>query len=357
MKASPMLFRNIIVILGFGTCCVNYGSELMASEITRMERDIWTRFYHLVHAGEAPSWSTHKQMHDWAQRQQDELEPIVLASLRGERPDIPRQHGLLIARHIPTKAICDALYDHVDRILEVRRDNQFTRDNHNSVVDPLSILAQAHDQRATLSLNRLISSSTCSTQVSRTYLLALRSVGTKESIAALKGMPIRKTDERINRMAALTEKIIDARIQNKVFPPATVPQELRILSLTFVKAIEERDVANLRECFPAEMRGHMDEEQLAELVEWNQQEQALPTIRAALSGDIPFVIDREELRAKLVCDNRYIIQFIYEIDGWRIMNVSPIPVSREKRPPPVYPENPDGKRIFIGRPADNHSQN
>ncbi len=294
----------------------------------------------------------------WARKEKLRLEPIVLDIIRGNRPNTHWASGATIAGAIPTKQIRDALLDRVQQVMAGVADKPIgcLSSDERGLLRAIDVLASAKDERIRPFATRLVRQENQMQLIVEQCVRALRMVGNGESIRTLGSIPARQHSHFIDRLCRLSEKAIAARMEGRLFPPETAPQELRALGLGFLKAIEERDVAKFRESFPVEMREHIDEEQLAEFAEWNQQEQAVPTIRAALSGNIPLEIDREQLRAKLVCDNRYVIEFIYEIDGWKIVNVMPIPVPREKQPPPVYPENPDGKRIIVGRPADKQSK-
>jgi hypothetical protein len=296
----------------------------------------WKDVYRQVYPGAEPNWKSLDDARQWARSDKERVEPVVLRILSSEYDDILWTHGLLIASEIPTEKVRDVLFQRLEQMLKDVPDACLTDTTNarGAITAIIKILGQSEDARVgpialTLALKH------CQTAlVVERCIEALQRVGGNETLNQLSDIPLRQRNEHIDHMAALTEKIIEARMEGKVFPPETAPEELRTVAREFVKALEDGDVAKFRQLFPAQMREHMGEDKLAELAEWNQKEQALPAIRTALDANTPLEIDREldidqeYFQAKFVCDNRFVLEFIYEIDGWKVMNVKPIP-----RPP------------------------
>jgi len=296
----------------------------------------------------------------WAVEETPRLEPIVASILRGEDKDISWKYGLaIVAPLMPTPPICDAIYDRMDTMFSQKLATRASLDEreHGLLSSMLSVLAAGQDNRATPALNMLLPRDDYSYQTAREYILAIRLVGGETSLPALREMPLRKRNESIDGMAALAEKIIQARIEGKPFPPETAPEELRARTLAFIQAIERHDLNGLKSSLPSRVRELMDQERMSEFLDRIDPQESLPLIRAALDAKTPFEIDRdinigqEYFQAKLVCGDRYVLEYIYDLDGWRVMNMKGIPVPRPDPGPTTYPENKGGPRSFIGKPA------
>jgi len=296
----------------------------------------------------------------WAVEETPRLEPIVASILRGEDKDISWKYGLaIVAPLMPTPPICDAIYDRMDTMFSQKLATRASLDEreHGLLSSMLSVLAAGQDNRATPALNMLLPRDDYSYQTAREYILAIRLVGGETSLPALREMPLRKRNESIDGMAALAEKIIQARIEGKPFPPETAPEELRARTLAFIQAIERHDLNGLKSSLPSRVRELMDQERMSEFLDRIEPQESLPLIRAALDAKTPFEIDRdinigqEYFQAKLVCGDRYVLEYIYDLDGWRVMNMKGIPVPRPDPGPTTYPENKGGPRSFIGKPA------
>ena len=197
--------RALIFPLALLLVCSPPDLETSGSEITKMEHEFWVTLYHEVHPGEFPNWSKYGGRHAWAREETERLEPVVVQILRGEREETPWRHGLFVARDMPTERVCNALFTRMQSILRevAGRATGFTASDHASLVGVVSVLAEGGDARAVAPVNKLIQSPECSYRVAYKYLMALRKVGTAESLEALRRMPLRKSNERIDRMAAV----------------------------------------------------------------------------------------------------------------------------------------------------------
>lgn len=328
------------------------------SEITKLEHEFWTKLYQELHPGQHPKWSEYGGRHAWAKQEKKRLESTVVEILRGNRKDVPWKQGFFVAGDIATTAICDALYARMEPTLQriSAPGAQIGPDDHAKVVSSLSILAEAGDSRALDPLNRVVQSldySTLSHITARKYLTALQKVGTVESIKALRKMPLRKSYARIDRMAALTEKIIEARVEGRMFPSEMAPKELRAATQQFLKACEAADLEAYAECFPWGFHEVWDAHDMHEFLDGKHGKAALVAIRVALEVNEPFEIDREHLRATLDCDGRFLLEYIYEVDGWKVMNIKPFPPAGALHDvgPQENVRNNSPRRIFIGKAA------
>ncbi len=331
----------------------------LGSELSPREMRVWTQLYHDLNPDGNVHWPEGGPR-AWARIEQERLEPIVAAILRGERKDIPWNYALHIAAPLmPTQAIRDEVYARMESTFSEKLAAKVPLEarEHGLLSTMLSVLAAGKDNRAIPALNEALQRDEYPYRIGRKYILAIRSVGNATSLQALEGMPLRQTNEIIDRMAALTERIIHARIEGEVFPPPTAPEELRKLISNFLSALEDRNVEGFKECFPGQVRELMTEKKMAEFLDRKDGQPPLTAIRVAFDRSERVDIDRENLQAKLVCDEDYVVEFIYEVDGWKVMNVRPLRTPRADPPPPVaYPDNKDTKRIFIGKPGKESGQ-
>ncbi|MBU0719353.1 MAG: hypothetical protein KJ749_13990 [Planctomycetes bacterium] len=290
--------------------------------------NFFLKLYQELNSANAPVEDEFANPEQWAVEHESELEPIVVAILRGEREDIPWNYALSIAAPLmPTKAIRDEVYARMDSMFSQKLAANAPLDerNHGLLSSMAAVLAAGQDNRATQVLNRLLDRDEYDYHIGRKYLLALRRVGDASSLEPLGAMPLRKSNERIDRMAGLTEKIIEARIKGEVFPPEAAPEELRVVTQRFLRAFEERDVHAYVSCFPWVFHNLFDAKTMQEFLEDEHGKAALAVIQPALDTNTPFEIDRKTLQAKLACDAGYVVEYIYEVDGWKIMNVKPPP--------------------------------
>lgn len=361
---SPPERVKYLLALGLGAVAlVRVGAPVLADQISRRQAEFQEALYQELHPGEVTTFFEFGGFHEWAKKEEKRLEPIVLEILRGEREGVPWSHAVsFVARDIPTKAICDEVFTRMESTLAEQRvdDAPLTDRAQGALIGLLSVLAEGDDTRAMQPLNELVQSIRASRYAhitGRKCLIALRRVGDKTSLEALREMPLRKTNERIDRAAGLTEKIIEARVQGKAFPPETAPEELRAVAQRFLKACDAENLHAYAACFPWGFHEVFDHGDMQEFLRGEHGPGSLAAIRAALNANVAIEIDQEKLQAKLLCDDRYVMEFVYEVDGWKVMNVRPLRTSRADPPPPVvYPDNKDGKRILIGKPGKDSAQ-
>lgn len=353
----PRKFSFILGVVCVAFSAVNVG--VLAKTISRRQVMFERMLYQDLHPGELPDWSKLGGFHAWAKKEEERLEPIVLEILRGEREGVPSSYAVsFVAKVIPTKAICDVIVLDIESRLEKQRTTgaALTDQERGALVGRLSVLAQGNDSRSVAPLNKVAQSLRASRYALVTApkcLTALRKVGDATSLRALSEMPLRKSNERINRMAALTEKIIEARIEGKAFPSETASEELRVVTSRFLRACEAADLQAYNACFPWGFHKVRDEGDMHEFLDGEHGKPALAAIRAALDANAPFDINRQTLQAKCVCDGSYVLEYIYEVDGWKIMNTRPFPPPqpRDHVPPSSDTKGTDSKRYFIGKPA------
>lgn len=354
-KTHARIPNTVVAVLFF----ILLSAFCWSSGLSPREMRIWTQLYSDLHPDIDPHWPQGGPR-AWARIERERLEPIVASILRGEHENIPWNYGLtFVAPLMPTPPICDAVLARMESVFSKKLATRAPLDEreHGSLSSMVSVLAAGNDRRATSVLNEILRRDEYSYHTARKYVLAIRMIGGESSLHPLRDMPLRKRNDTIDRMAELAERIIQARIEGKTFPPETAPEELRARTLVFLRALERRDLNGLKNSFPAQFQEIMDQQQLTEFLDGTEREDTLPLIRAALDARTPFEIDRdieidqEYFQAKLVCDNRYVVEFIYEIDGWKLMNIGPVPAPRASPAPPIYPENRGGRRIFIGKPA------
>lgn len=319
--------RNTVVVVSFFLLLPAFS---WSSELSPREMRIWTQLYSELHAGNDPHWPPGGPR-AWVRIERERVEPILTAILRGEHKNIPWNYGLaFVAPLMPTPSICDEVCARMGSMFSQKLATRASLDEreHGTLTSMVSVLAAGKDRRATSVLNELLRRDEYSYQTARKYVLAIRMVGDKSSLQPLRDMPLRKRNETIDGMAVLTEKIIQARIEGKAFPPETAPEELRARTLAFLRAMERRDLNALTNSFPARVQEVMDQKQWREFLDRSEHEESLPLIRAALEAGTPFEIDRdieinqEYYQAKLVCGGRYNLEYIYDIDGWKVMKMA-----------------------------------
>jgi len=345
-----------IVLIAISVFCVTCGlHDTMASEISKFELTVWESLCAQALPGTTPTWRTRAEFKSWLKDQEVRIEPVIVKWLHNNRDSIEWKQGMFVAKKIPTKAIRDAVFENISHSVAAIKAKGGTLRNARPelYVGSVSILAEGHDPRAVPLLNDLVLVDKCSYRIATKYLKALRKVGDATSLPALGKMPLRKTNERINRMAALTEKIIEARVAGKVFPSETASEELRALTRRFLKASEAASLQAYNACFPWGFDKVRDEGDMHEFLDGEHGKPALAAIRAALEANAPFEISRETLQAKLVCGGNYSLEYIYEVDGWKVMKIMPLSPIRANNNEPLRtnPQKNDSNRVMIGKPA------
>ena len=182
--------------------------------------------------------------------------------------------------------------------------------------------------------------------------MALRKVGDATSLKSLRRMPLRETNQETNREAALTEKIIEARL-NGVSVSPNAQKELSELGRRFVRAAETQDYRAYISCFPFGFEEIFDEQNMTEFLEHPDGRPGLEALAGALDKGESFDVDLDALRAKLVCDKAFLFECVLEVDGWKVMNIRPLPPVQLRNDvlPQSSAKKKSAKRIFIGIPA------
>lgn len=284
---------------------------------------IWHDAYREIHQLEEDAHPDALWVHDvaaWARRERVRLEPLVLQILRGEREGTPWTRALPIARAIPSRSICNVLFGRMQGIVQKisAEGGKAATVDHVQLVGIASVLSEGEDTRAVSVLNDLIQSLNCPERFATKYLVALRKVGDEESIKALQKMPLRKNDERVDRIAGLTEKVIKARLKGVSVSP-NAEMELESLKEKLILAIEAKDYEAYVAVLPFGFEAVIDEEEV--LAEIFENHKVLESI-AALKNESrkPFDIQKDGLRAEQTFGDAHKLEFILEVDGWKIAN-------------------------------------
>lgn len=354
MKVAQRFGEGKFLILAFFAFMV-LQEPVFAKTVSRRQSNFCKALYQELHPGESPRWSEFGGFHGWARKEKERLEPIVLEILRGEREEVPWEYAVsFVAQDIPTTAICDAIHDRMERILTKEQTDAegLTLRDRGLLVQLLLVLAEGDDKRAVEPLNALIGWSKCSHALGYDYLMALRKVGDGTSLKALRRMPLRETNRETNLEAALTEKIIEARLNGVSISP-NAQKELSELGRRFVRAAETQDYKSYISCFPIGFEEIFDEQNMAEFLEHPDGRPGLEALAIALDNGESFDVDLEELRAKLICDEAFLFECVLEVDGWKVMNISPLPPVQLRNDvlPQSSAKKKSAKRIFIGIPA------
>ena len=197
---------------------------------------------------------------------------------------------------------------------------------------PLSILADAGDQRAVGPLNELVQSPACSYHVARKYLTSLRKIGNAESIEALRKMPLRRTHEGINRTAGLAEKCITARLKGARVSP-NAEEELHALVKRLMQAVEEKNYEAFISLWPYGFKEAMDEGEAEREVFENKEITAMLELLGTKLPGSRFELGEGGLEAVLLFGQNHRVECVLEIDR-AIASKSPSPGAPAGSPPP-----------------------
>lgn len=186
--------------------------------------------YVALHPGEEINWPDLGGPREWVKRNWERIEPVAVAAIRGDYQGIHWTYAALVGRLNPSKRVCDALYTRLQDVYETARarDIQFTWNDHIAFTEMIPVLALARDVRATAIVHRLIQLDECPTYAMSEYLRSLFRIGVVESLGALQTMPLRKTHEGIERLAAFVEKTIERKVPHAPAPPSL--QRMKVLN-------------------------------------------------------------------------------------------------------------------------------
>ena len=318
---------------------------------------IWTYLYKELNDGASPPWKGRDEARAWGVREKERLEPVILEILRGKRVDADWSGSVLfVARVISTEEIRDVLLERVQEVVAKADGNPMEARSRDvgAVALSIDIFARAKDARIVPTVLELIAVEDQAQEVVRRCADALRNLGNGEdSIAALRGIALRKKDVYMDRRCAMAKKVIQARIRG-IDLCRDAQQELRALARRFAAAVDRRDfqayiftwMFRFRERLDEDyvMREHFGDPDFLESVQ---------TLGRTLDSGKPFDVDLENLKASLDCGDRYRLECVLEVDGWKVMNMRPLPPAQLRRDvlPQTNAKKKAAKRIIIGIPA------
>jgi hypothetical protein len=272
--------------------------------------------YQELNGGEYPTWTSHEQAREWAIRESDRLEPIVLSILRRERHNIQWTAGLAVARATPTPKVIAELRAMLSDMVRNLPPNPGAVDEMG-LTNIIDILADQSDHHFVADVRTLLSREGESRAVVEHCVAALRLVGTRDDIETVRRMPVRRADKRIEHLARVTERIIEERASGRA-PLADAPEQLRALTRAWIETIENRDHRGFVKLLPFGAEGGFDEHDFHEELLKSPELPKILDALAAVAGQEQFEVDAAALRASLVIDGRYKFDYVLEADGWKI---------------------------------------
>ncbi len=287
----------------------------------------WKEVYARIHPNTKPSWKSLNDAREWARKEQDLIEPVLLRILNSEYEDISWTHGLPVAREVPTGPVKNVLHRRLNETVRDAPDGCITLGSKASggVTTIIEILGRSRDVRVESIALALVSKDCQPSLVVERCVEALQRVGGRESIEQLRRIPLRQRSEHIDRLCALAEKAIHTREQGRdIF--ANAEEELRVVTAQFIRATEQRDFTSFTAIQPFGFRRAVDEEEFTREILPHPESGSMLRVLKEIAGREQFRIDRDNYRATLIVDGRYQFTYVLEVDGWKILG--PIRVGR-----------------------------
>lgn len=257
---------------------------------------------------------------DWAKREQDRLEPIVLDILQGMRPDTPWTRVLSVTRAIPTDKIREVLFQ---RIVDIRKEagqsaRALDKAEHMRIAFVMATMAEVGDARCTEFLNKILTADAAAGSM-ESYLKTLQTVGDASSIRIVKNLDTEHFDASMTRLSQLTVKIIEGRLGKSLFVPDAT-QGLNVLAGQLLEAMEQGNFKGFVSLFAVGHAETLDEERVTrEIFESDEGVQLRVQLRAALNK--PLKVSQTELMATLQFGDKHALMAIFEEDGWKLVNL------------------------------------
>lgn len=304
------------LIILLGTLLLIDPLEIRASELTRRESDLWKSVYAQVNPGEEIIWPKGGPR-VWARENADAVDSIIATIIRGV-DEIPWTHGLIGARIVIGAQTHDALFERLNFETNKAAEGieRLPEEECAVLAGVLKLLAARGDSRPVGIANSLLRDSNCSSPSTEQIIVALQQIGNEQTLDLLQELPLRQRHSHIDRLCLLTEKLIDARMDNRDYF-ADAPAELRGVTAAWVAALENRDKdAFLKAMAHGAQVGVSGHDFLVELLRSPE----LPPMLAALktlAGRETFEIDRQKLEATLIVNDQYKFGYVLESDGWK----------------------------------------
>ncbi len=280
---------------------------------------VWRRLYDRVYPGVEAPWLGREDAIAWVQGEREKVEPILLSIIRGDDPEIQWSAGVAVARYVPSPAICELLCIQMRKVLDRATDGLLIPNSidERGLVNMLDILAQERREEARTFVLEIAAHPKQSSLVFEHCLLALQKVGIQDDVEPVRKIAARHVNEDIDRLAALTEKMLDARASGRdIF--ANAEAELRLLTKQYLHAVETEDAKEYIALHHYGFRRQAKEAELqAKVFEHPEMGEVIEALRR-IAGRESFEIHPDVLRASLIIEGRFQLGFAYEVEGWRI---------------------------------------
>ena len=279
----------------------------------------WKDIYRRVHPEIEPEWKSLDDAREWARNDGEVVEPVLLRILNSEYDDIPWTNGLLIAKEIPTEPVRDNLSRRLTAVMSGLADGcveSGTADGA-AVVGIIDVLVHAKDPRVGAIAVALASKDCQPVIVVERCVEALQRVGDQQTIGQLARVPSRQRYVHIDRLCALAQKTIAARISGRDIL-RDADNELRAVTAKYLGALRSKDFAAYADAQPFAYRDVAKKEEVVREVFGNPQVEDVIRALAGVAGKEAFEIDRDNLEATLVVEGRYKFVYVLEVEGWKI---------------------------------------
>ena len=315
MKARATSAVHCVVVSAIILAITGFARPVAATQILK----IWVTVYKELNNGESPSWSSKDQATEWAVRESARLEPIVLSIVRGERPDVQWIAGLAIAQAIPTPKMCAALREILRDTISHAPAGRIEPGSldEGGLINIIDILVEAAPTGLPPFLRSLLAQEKQSSLIIEHCVNALRRVGGRDDVETLRQVSLRREDPFIDRLCALAEKAIEARLSGRDIL-RDADNELRAVTAKYLGALRSKDFAAYADAQPFAYRDVAKKEEVVREVFGNPQVEDVIRALAGVAGKEAFEIDRDNLEATLVVDGRYKFVYVLEVEGWKI---------------------------------------
>jgi len=277
----------------------------------------WKNVFRELNSGQEPQWRSQGEAETWLRENVEEVEPLVLRILRGERPDTPWTKGLITARVIATPAVAALLTERLREALSSDPGMVVRFDSPNSyIIAIIEVLERALYAPALGLVHRIVVTKGQDSLVLERSADYLRRVGDEESIAIVKEACAHDSTASVANRLELSARIIEARIHGRDFFE-NAEDDLRAVERAWMEALEAKDRDAYARLLPSVARGRVEVgDYWVELLGSPDLPRILEAVRNAAGREV-FEIDRDKLEASMIVDGRYKFLYALEVDGWK----------------------------------------
>ncbi len=204
---------------------------------------IWTDLFLEIERGATTvPWRGEEELEAWATRERARLEPILLSVLRGERVAVQWSRVLPVTSIVFNDEICRVIHEQAVRLADAERGVDAQEVLVRSTVLGASVrtFASARYLPARHLTTRLATDERESLSLVEQCVLALQEISDASSIEVLRSLPHRQTHPSIDRLCAVVEQRLSARLAGMDWT-LRAQQDLVKMVRSFVDALRSRD--------------------------------------------------------------------------------------------------------------------